>query len=239
MVPVFREEYFINGYRCDLEVDRQSARYYLVAIPEGEMAARAEALQKEFSLRYGIYREPYPPLHVTVAVIELPPAGLSRLRPKLAEIIKPFLPLQLIAQGESCFPEPYKSINISIKHTPELVQLSAAVINLVTGLGYNAVSFDGWDYHISLVNCNYAAREWSEEEFEDACRRLSQEKLSFSGTARRLELWEPLFPPLRVVTAFSSLGEMGENMEDRLQEQGDSSLGRFKGSQNSEDRRQD
>ncbi len=194
-------------------MDRQSARYYLVAIPEGELAARAEALQKEFSLRYGVYREPYPPLHVTVAVIDLLPAELSRIKPKLAETIKPFLPLQLIALGESCFPEPYKSINISIEHTAELIRLSTAVINLVTGLGYNAVSFDGWDYHISLVNCNFAAREWSEEEFEEACRRLSQEQLSLSGAARRLELWEPLFPPLKVVAAFNSR-ESGDRRQE-------------------------
>lgn len=159
-------------------------------------------MQKEFSALYRIYNEPYPPLHITVGVLSFPPEELVRLQAKLAEAIKAGLPLRLLTLGESCFPDPYKSINLSIERSKELVTLSTRVSELISGAGFTAESFAGWDYHISLVNRNYAAREWSETEFADACRRLRKERLVLTGAASRLELWDPEFPPLKVLASF-------------------------------------
>ncbi len=188
--------------------EEQNLRYYLVAIPEGEIADKGKALQKEFSTLYQIYREPYPPLHITVGVLSFPLEKLARIQSKIAEVIKPSLPLRLLTLGESCFPDPYKSINLSIERSKELVELSARVIDFVTGIGFTAEPFDGWDYHISLVNRNYAAREWTEAEFEDACRRLRKERLILNGTARRLELWDPEYPPLKVLASFTAASNL-------------------------------
>jgi 2'-5' RNA ligase len=176
--------------------------YYLVAILEGAIAARGEALQKEFSRRYRVYREPYPPLHLTVGVLSFPTDRLAPLREILAGIIVPFLPLALRTLGESCFPAPFKSINLSVENTRPLAGLSERVARAVTSAGYEAEAFENWDYHISLVNCNYAAREWSEAEYQEACRRLARENLVLTGQSRRLELWDPAFPPLKILAAF-------------------------------------
>ena len=187
----------------DKQRNEPGAKYYLVAIPEGKIAEKGEALQKEFSALYRIYCEPYPPLHITVAVLSFPLEALAQIETNLAEAIKSRLPLKLLTLGESCFPDPYKSINLSIERSRELVNLSTRVIELITDAGFIAESFDGWDYHISLVNRNYAAREWTEAEFEDACRRLRKERLVLTGTAHRLELWDPQFPPLKVLASFT------------------------------------
>lgn len=192
----------ISESSCGSKEDRQFPKYYLVAIPEGEIADRAKALQKELSTLYGIYREPYPPLHITVGVITFPARELYSIQTKLQNTVIPYLPLKLSTLGESCFPDPHKSINLSIERTGELVELSSKVIALVNEAGFSADSFENWDYHISLVNCNYATREWTEEEYEEACRRLRRERLVLTGAARRLELWDPAFPPLKVLATF-------------------------------------
>ena len=80
-------------------------------------------------------------------------------------------------------------------------------------------------YLVAIPEGELAAREWTEEEFEDACRRLSQEQLSLSGTAHRLELWEPLFPPLKVVAVFNSR-EPGERIQQDTGETEKQALGR-------------
>jgi len=185
-----RRNLSINSNSCKSRADGQYPRYYLAAIPEGEMEMKALALQKEFST------------HITVGILAFPSDQFERLRSGLAAAVIAYLPLKLATLGESCFPEPYKSINLSIERTRELAGLSAKVFELVEGLGFTAESFEGWDYHISLVNGNYAAREWTKAEYEDACRRLSRERLALTGTARRLELWNPQFPPLKVLASF-------------------------------------
>ena len=180
----------------------QPDKYYLVAIPDGDIAVRGAALQEGFSRSYGVYSDPYPPLHLTVGVLSFPPGSLEKVKAAMAGAIIPFLPLTLLSLGESCFPAPFKSINLSIERSATLVELSARVHRAVTGAGYGAESFEHWDYHISLVNCNYAAREWSEAEFREACRLLARENLVLTGSARRLELWEPSFPPLKILASF-------------------------------------
>jgi len=175
-----------------------------VAIPEGELAEKAAELQREFSMLYGIYIEPYPPLHLTIAVISFPPSKLTTVEPELASAVRTSLPLKLASEGYSCFPEPYKSINLSITRSGDLTELSSKVITLIGEIGCSADKLESWDYHISLVNRNYAAREWTEAEYEEACRRLSQKQLIYTGEANRLELWDPEFPPLKVLAAFSA-----------------------------------
>ena len=132
----------------------QWRKYYLVAIPEGEIAERGNALQRYFSQKYGVYREPYPPLHLTVGILCFPPGRLAEITRRLAGVIGPRLPLELFTLGESCFPAPDKSINLAVEQSPALLEIFARVAETVEAAGCEAESFDQWDYHISLVNCN-------------------------------------------------------------------------------------
>ncbi len=180
-------------------IDKKAA-YYLVAIPEGDIAVKGKTLQEKYSRQYGIYRKPYPPLHLTVGILSFPLHFLEQLNLSLEKVIRPFLPLQLKSTRESCFPDPHKSINLALEHSASLTALSAEVIRTVTAAGFSAEPFDQWDYHISLVNCYYAFRAWSNAEYRKACRELAEENLCLEGCTRRLELWDPKFPPLKVLT---------------------------------------
>lgn len=181
---------------------RQWKKYYLAAIPEGEIACKGRELQALFSNRYGVYRKPYPPLHVTVGIITFPREEIMTIIEAIKVSVKPYLPVDLLSTGESCFPQPYKSLNLSIETTKQLVNLSETIKETVENTGFIAESFESWDYHISLVNSNYAAREWRDEEYKEACRFLTRQNIRLKGGARRLEMWEPDFPPLTIAARF-------------------------------------
>ena len=173
-----------------------------MAIPGGDIAVKGKALQEKYSRQYGIYRKPYPPLHLTVGILYFPLNFLEQLHMILEEVVRPFFPLHLKSTRASCFPDPHRSINLALEPSASLTKLSAKVIEAVNAAGFSAESFEQWDYHLSLVNCYYASRAWSEAEYREACRQLAKENLCLEGYSHRLELWGPDFPPLKVLARF-------------------------------------
>lgn len=184
-------------------MQKSNDRYYLAAIPEGAVLEAGLALQQELARRYPIYRRPYPPLHVTVGVFCCPGKRLDPLYPHLERVVPPFLPLELAVEGAVCFPAPYHSINLGIRRTVALAQLSEAARQAAASAGFAAQPFADWDYHISLLNSHYARRELTEEEYREACRLMEEREIRPQSAAHRVELWDPAFPPLTVLARFA------------------------------------
>ncbi|HHX76898.1 MAG TPA: 2'-5' RNA ligase family protein [Firmicutes bacterium] len=183
--------------------------YYLVALPEKEILKKALKLQEEFSQRYGIYEPPYPPIHLTLAIIQ--PASESELAQAislLTSLLPQFLPFRLHVKGISCFSPPYKSLNLAVAPSEELLTITRTVITRLATCGINSHAMEGWDYHISLVNTVFAAREWTEEEFNEACAQLARENLALTCTVNNAELWSPTFPPLKVLARMTAQGRL-------------------------------
>ncbi len=179
-------------------------KFYLVALPENKVLQRALKLQEEFSRRYKVYEHPFPPLHVTVGILYIPRArGLAVATSLLKPLLPPFLPFRLTVQGRSCFPPPYKSVNLRVASSKKLRQISRETVKTLEGAGIKCHPMDGWDYHISLVNTAFAAREWSEEEYLEACEWLAKEHIRLACHARHIQLWHPEFPPLNVLADFN------------------------------------
>ncbi len=181
--------------------------YYLVALPEKEVLRKALKLQEELSQRYRIYKPPYPPIHVTLAIIK--PAAESELAKAislLTSLVPRFLPLQLRVKGISCFSPPYKSLNLAVTPSQKLLTITRTVITRLAACGVNSQAMEGWDYHISLINTVFAVREWSEEEFNEACAWLAKASLALTCTVNTVELWSPTFPPLKVLARMKARG---------------------------------
>jgi hypothetical protein len=179
-------------------------KYYLVALPENKVLQRALEIQEEFSKRYGVYEHPFPPLHLTVGILYISDektreAAIQLLNPLLTR----FLPFRLGVKGRSCFPPPYKSVNLRVTPSKKLRQISWQTVKTLEQAGIKCHPMDGWDYHISLVNTVFAAREWSEAEYLEACQLLGKEKISLGCHVRSIQLWSPQFPPLHVLHEFN------------------------------------
>lgn len=179
-------------------------KYYLVALPEDRILKRALKLQKEFSIRYRVYEDPFPPLHVTIGILYIPHGReLAAATTLLKPLLRRYLPFRLTVRGSSCFPPPYKSVNLKVTSSRKLRHMSRQVIKTLQPSGVKGHPMDHWDYHISLVNTVFAVREWTEAEYLEACEILSRENLHLSCQVRHIQLWHPEFPPLEVLADFS------------------------------------
>lgn len=180
-------------------------KYYLVALPEKRVLERALELQEEFSKRYGVYEHPFPPLHLTVGILYVPQADVGEVAIKLLDpLISRLLPFRLGVKGISCFPPPYKSVNLRVTPSKKLRQISRQTVKTMELAGIKCHPMEGWDYHISLVNTSFAAREWSEAEYLEACRLLGKERINLGCQVKSIQLWSPEFPPLRVMHEFNA-----------------------------------
>lgn len=179
--------------------------YYLAARLEGELLEKALMLQEYLATRYSLYQKPYPPLHVTVGVI-LPQnkKSLSKAVELLKSTVENYLPFDIRAISINCFDRPYKSVNLLIEKNHKLSSLSAEVYQVMQENNIEARPFNNWDYHISLANTYYAAREWTYQEFREAVSLLRSEEINHKCTISKIELWDPIFPPLKVLAAYNS-----------------------------------
>ncbi|MCW3491166.1 2'-5' RNA ligase family protein [Dethiobacter alkaliphilus] len=175
--------------------------FYLVAIPEGDIMTDLSRLQKFISRRFGMYSAPYPDLHLTVGVIE-PQKNMAKCYPILDEVIKSYQPFSVHIGGERCFGEPYSSVGVAVT-SPMLARLAGELEGALTKAGYAPRTFSEWDFHISLVTPLFARRHWSQEEYLEACRIVAQHSPGGWCRLNHLELWDPDFPPLKVIERFS------------------------------------
>ena len=182
-----------------------SSSYYLAARLEGELLEKALMLQEYLATRYNLYQKPYPPLHVTVGVI-FPQSknGLSKAAELLKSTVKNYLPFDIRAISINCFDSPYKSVNLLIEENHTLRSLSAEIYKVLQENNIEARPFDNWDYHISLANTFYAVREWTYQEFREAVSLLRTEEIYQKCNVSKIELWDPIFPPLKVLATYCS-----------------------------------
>ena len=180
-------------------------KYYLVAIPEDQVLERARELQREFSRRYRVYDHNFPPLHVTLGILYISHGhnGWKDAVKLLSPLLHRQLPFRLTVKGTNCFPPPYKSVNLKVASTKKLRHISREIIKTLQPAGIKCQPMEGWDYHISLVNTVFAARQWTEEEYLEACELLGKEKVHLACRVRHIQLWLPEFPPLKVLADFT------------------------------------
>lgn len=171
--------------------------FYIVTIPQGEIANELLLLQKFISRRFRMYDVPYPTLHITVGVLE---NGCIRHKasPVLQSVAGSFAPFHASVSGKRCFAAPYKSVGVAV-HSDILACLAGRLEGSLTEAGCTVRTFSSWHFHINLINPLYARRTWSASEYREACRLVKKHAPAGSFHLDKLELWDPRFPPLRVL----------------------------------------
>ncbi len=177
--------------------------YYLVALPRGEVLGWASRLQQEIAERYGIYEKPYPPVHLTLGILYPDnQADLDKAVALLNIILAKKKAFSIKVKGSSCFAPPFKSLNLSVESTPELESITREIYLRMKSNNIEANPMEDWDFHISLVNTIFARREWTVEEFYEACYLLEIMPLNLDCKITKLQLWSPRFPPLSVIATY-------------------------------------
>jgi 2'-5' RNA ligase len=172
-------------------------KLYVVARPAGTLAQQGEYWQRLLSAAYSVYERRLPPLHVTIEVVEVNTEVDLPLAVKIIEQVTGPVPAFTVeVEGFSCFPAPYKSINLNVKNAPELVRLSQNLNRALKRQGFGVrEGLADWQFHITLINPRLGENEWTELEFGEACELMEHVNLRGSFPVDHLELWYPRFSP--------------------------------------------
>lgn len=178
---------------------------YLVIVPYGPLLEQARRLQEQLNMKFYLYQENLPPLHITVDAFygentkQLQQA-VDLLKLLCAEV-KPFT---IEADGFSAFSYPYKTINVHINKSPALKHFHQLIHDglLTAGVETRSITPDEVIFHMTLVGAT-SGRNWSGREFMQAWRWIRDKSFYHTLEVRSLELWYPQFQPeLKVAARF-------------------------------------
>lgn len=165
-------------------------KYYIVALFDENTYKHLEKIQMELSKKYNLYSK-LPKLHITLEVIDEP--DINKLQEIISNILKDHKKFQVEINDVICFDPPYKSVNLKVNEGGIITDLSKNFNKTLRAHNFNVRdNIEDWDLHISIANTNFSSREWSQEEFVQACTLLKSQKCNFLGTIEKIQLWSPI-----------------------------------------------
>lgn len=189
---------YFNSIITAINSEVIKVNYYLVALLDKDSYSCFEKIQKRLSLKYDLYDE-LPVLHITIEVIQ-DPQNLDKLRELIRKILANFTELCLNVNGTSCFEAPYKSVNLKVEDNKIFKNLIYEINYLLKKEGFKVRdNIDNWDLHISLANSNFSKRQWSDEEFKEACSLLSKGNIFRTIHISVIQLWCPVNDKTKMV----------------------------------------
>lgn len=167
--------------------------YYLVGLFDEVSCEYMKSMQKKLCVKYNLFNSDnnLPKLHITLETINNP--NLQDLDISLTHILKDYNKFQVDINGVICFDPPYKSVNLNIKNSGTIYDLSKNINIILKSQGFNVrEEIEKWNLHISLANTNFADREWSDNEYLTACNLAKHEGFTQTITLNAIELWKPV-----------------------------------------------
>ena len=189
---------------------------YLVGLPEGEMLAPALQWQREMAEKYRLYvKEPLPPLHLTLAVMDEPGAALPQLIQELGKLCEQIPPFPICVSGISCFGPPALAVALYVEPTQVLEEVTAQFKAAISRAGGQLKPlWKDWVYHITLSSATTSDRPWDETCHQHACYGLSQQRLQLEGKISEVALAKA--SPLAEVVRFPLGGSVKKYFWDHL-----------------------
>lgn len=172
--------------------------YYLVALLDKYSYSSIEKIQKNISLKYNLYDE-LPMLHITLEVINNPD-DLKNLCNVINNVLLNYGKFSIKINGAICFDPPFKSVNLKVEDSGTIHDLSRKLNFKLKKNGFRVrENIENWDLHISLANINFSKRDWSNEEFAEACRAISEAKFHSKAEIIQIQLWQPINDKTKMV----------------------------------------
>lgn len=179
-------------------------RIFLMILPEHPTYQVARKFQEEVNQKYRLYRV-LPTLHITLESFYVESdedlqQAIQAIQ-KTCEDLKPF-PIRV--NGFACFDPPYKSVQLHVVKTAPLQQLYNQIHTRLKEMGYEVMEYpEGVQFHMTIASACFADREWSEEEYHQACEELKSLSVHSVFVFEGLELWYPeLEPDERLIHKF-------------------------------------
>ncbi|MFZ7103973.1 MAG: 2'-5' RNA ligase family protein [Peptococcaceae bacterium] len=173
---------------------------FLVVKPRGEVKALAQKIRNRINENYHIYGRVQPAIHATVEVISLNKAGdLQAAKDIIAKISRQFSPFKLEITGFVFFPPPFKAITLAVNKNNEIEIISKLVYEALAEQGMaGREDLQSWKFHITVASPFGAERVWGDQEFRGACQMVANWSVAGSCLIDQLELWRPVFDPVKM-----------------------------------------
>ncbi len=178
---------------------------FLVIIPEHPTYELAKQIQKEVNQKYRLYQV-LPELHVTLETITVKTEEEIDLIIRLIqENIYNFKPFLIKINGFACFDPPFKSVYLNVVKTDSLIQFYNQIHSCFKEFGLEVKEYpDGIQFHMTIASRILADREWSSDEYQQACQELKSFSVKSDFIFKSLELWNlDLDPKRRLLARFS------------------------------------
>jgi len=171
--------------------------FLLVAIPSGSVRALAEYLRTNIQQRYPIYGTVEPPFHFAVELVR--PANSEEVRlaiQTIQSVTATLPPFDLTVRGYHFFGSPYLAICLAVERSPVVEHLSRTLFDELSSQGIRVRdSYDKWEFHITVASIHGAIRPWSEAEFKEAAKWVSEIWAEASCVVEELYLWGAQYDP--------------------------------------------
>jgi hypothetical protein len=95
--------------------------------------------------------------------------------------------------GTICFDSPFKSVNLKIENEGVIKELVYKLNYTLKQNGFKVrENLKDWDLHISLANTNFSLRNWTREEYNEACVFITEKNYGRISKISKVELWQPI-----------------------------------------------
>lgn len=183
--------------------------YYLVGLLDINSYKYVEQIQKNLSDKFNLYTD-LPVLHITLEVIENP--DIKRLIFLLDDILKNYIKFNIYINGVICFDPPYKSVNLEVEKDIHINNLIKKINSTLKAEEFKVrENIDDWNLHISLANSYFSHRDWSSEEFHDACLLTKEKNFTRKVEISQIQLWKPINDKNSMVVKSFNLVDLGKN----------------------------
>ena len=188
--------------------------YFVVLTLKGKVLRLANRVQKLIAEHYEVYQgENYPVLHVTIDRIYKD--KFNEAIKILNESIADIEPIKIKIEDINCF-EVSKGddlLLLDVKNTGSLLSSAKLIHNKFVKKNISSIdNYEEWNFHITIINNNFATNPISKEDFSDIQYLLEDFKVPFDSYADKLEIWQAsLKPEERVLNSYDLAG--GEKNE--------------------------
>ncbi|MGM0438488.1 MAG: 2'-5' RNA ligase [Bacillota bacterium] len=188
--------------------------YFVVLTLKGKVSRLANRVQKLIAEHYELYNGGnYPVLHVTIDRIYKD--KLNEAVKILNEIIDDIDPIKIKIEEINCFEvsEGDDLLLLDVKNTGSLLSSAELVHNKFIKENISSINnYQDWNFHITIINNNFATNPISKEDFSDIKYLLEDFKVPFDSYADKLEIWQAsLKPEERVLKSYNLSGGEKEN----------------------------
>lgn len=177
---------------------------FVVLIPDLKAIQKVTNLRQFIANHYNLYHENYSPeLHLTINRINK--TSSNQATKLLKKIVTNTEAFKICISNFECIQFNNTFLTVNVDRTEPLINFTKQVHHKLKTEEISTIeTYEEWNYHITLINNNFAQRPMPEEELNKLCSIVNKKANPTKTKVKRLEIWKPtLDPKEKVIASFN------------------------------------